>query len=509
MSMELLSSILLFLGLAAVLGVLKIGYNVIYNLWLSPLAQFPGPKLWAISAIPSQLSIVRGTIHFDITALHERYGPVVRIRPNELAFNTAQGFKDIYGFRPGGCFPKDRSRYMTPINGADHLVSAIDDGVHARHRKLLSYAFSNRALREQENVIRGFTDTMITKVRGEVHAGRPTVDMKNWLNYTTFDITGDLMFGESFNCLRDTKLHPWIAMIFDSMKALAIMGAAGQFPLLQPWLDKLIPAYLKKQEFDHFNLSAGKADRRLESGVSPRGDFMSAFIQNGFVEKQEQFYEGKKILRRDEIHSNSFILMLAGSETSATLLAGCIYFLCKSPETMQKLSDEIRSAFTSDSDITFDKAATLPYLGAVLEEAMRCYPPVAAFLARVVPPGGASVDGYFIPEKTIVACHHYASYHSSSNFSCPNDFIPERWLGDPRFESDKRDAMQAFSLGPRNCIGKNMAYAEMRMILCKLLYHFDMELTPETTDWTNQKVYFLWAKKPLMVTMKDRLSSDY
>lgn len=58
-------------------------------------------------------------------------------------------------------------------------------------------------------------------------------------------------------------------------------------------------------------------------------------------------------------------------------------------------------------------------------------------------------------EQTVVACHHYASYHSSSNFAWPDSFIPERWLGnDPRFTNDKKDVLQPFSLGPRNCLGK-------------------------------------------------------
>lgn len=144
---------------------------------------------------------------------------------------------------------------------------------------------------------------------------------------------------------------------------------------------------------------------------------------------------------------------------------------------MQQLSEEIHSCFTGDNDITIQSAAKLPYLSAVIEESLRLYPPVAAGLRRVVPEGGAVIDGHFVPEnvscrllksvvlldtnekltrkKTLVACHHYASFHSSSNFAYPNDFIPERWLGtDPRFDDDKRNVLQPFSLGPRNCPGK-------------------------------------------------------
>jgi hypothetical protein len=123
--------------------------SLLRNLVRSPLTRFPGPPHWALSRIPSQLSVLCGRTHLDVTALHARYGPVVRIGPNELAFNTLDAFCDIYGVWSGyGSFVKDRSHYVLPLNGVDHLVSAVDDGVHARQRKLLACAFAERVLRE-------------------------------------------------------------------------------------------------------------------------------------------------------------------------------------------------------------------------------------------------------------------------------------------------------------------------------------------------------------------------
>ncbi|KAL1863707.1 hypothetical protein Plec18170_000545 [Paecilomyces lecythidis] len=172
---------------------------------------------------------------------------------------------------------------------------------------------------------------------------------------------------------------------------------------------------------------------------------------------------------------------------------------------MDHLVNEIRGTFTADSDINFSKTPALSYLAAVIEETLRMYPPVVTGLARVPPAGGETVHGDFVPEGTTVSCHHYASYRSLSNFVLPNEFIPERWLGtDPRFDSDKKDALQPFSLGPQNCLGKSLAYAEIRLILCKLLFHFDIELCPESVNWINQEVYFLWDKPALMVNLTDR-----
>lgn len=97
----------------------------------------------------------------------------------------------------------------------------------------------------------------------------------------------------------------------------------------------------------------------------------------------------------------------------------------------------------------------------------------------------------------------YGSYHLESNFHRPNEFHPQRWMGDVQFAEDERAVFQPFSVGPRNCIGRNLAYAEMRLILAKILFSFDMELDEGMTgQWMDQKVYGLWEKKPLWVRLK-------
>lgn len=270
------------------------------------MRHFPGPKLWAISRIPSNLSVIRGHNHLDILALHKEYGPILRLGPNELAFNTAEAFRDIYGARPGGCFPKNRSHYIAPANGVDHLVCAVDHATHARHKRLLAHAFSEKALRDQEGLITGYVDTLITKLRSQIRQGISNVDIKSWMNFTTFDITGDLMFGESFDCLKDSQLHPWIKLIFSSMKALAYIGVVNQFPMLKGLLDLFLPQEVKRVGREHFDLSAQKVDRRLESNMA-RPDFMSAILQHGLSEEKGQYRESERIMTRAEIHSNGFM----------------------------------------------------------------------------------------------------------------------------------------------------------------------------------------------------------
>jgi len=93
-----------------------------------------------------------------------------------------------------------------------------------------------------------------------------------------------------------------------------------------------------------------------------------------------------------------------------------------------------------------------------------------------------------------------ATYRNPANFHAPYSFIPERWFSDSdgEFGNDRKLAFQPFSYGPRNCLGKNMAYHEVRLILAKVLWNFDLTLSPESDGWTDQKTYILWEKKPLM-----------
>ena len=148
------------------------------------------------------------------------------------------------------------------------------------------------------------------------------------------------------------------------------------------------------------------------------------------------------------------VLIVGGSETTATLLCAVTFYLLRNPHILTKLNQEVRSTFKSDSDINTDSVQSLDYMLAVLNETLRIHPPVAAGLPRDVPQGGASVAGYYVPEGTVVGIHHWATYHYSANFKKPFEFHPERYQGDPEFASDKLDVVQPFHLGTRNCIGK-------------------------------------------------------
>lgn len=123
------------------------------------------------------------------------------------------------------------------------------------------------------------------------------------------------------------------------------------------------------------------------------------------------------------------------------------------PYVQEKLVTELRSTFASRREVNMAALSNLPYLNAVLEECLRIYPPSAFNQARVVPAEGAVVCGRFVPPGIAVGVATWAASKSKRNWSEPDKFKPERWLGDS-LPGDDRRSMQPFILGPRNCLGK-------------------------------------------------------
>ncbi|KAH6622416.1 cytochrome P450 CYP4/CYP19/CYP26 subfamilies protein, partial [Boeremia exigua] len=122
-------------------------------------------------------------------------------------------------------------------------------------------------------------------------------------------------------------------------------------------------------------------------------------------------------------------------------------------------------------------------------------------LPRVVPQGGCTVDGHFLPAETVVSTSSFAASMSSANFKEPWKFNPERWMGEN--PTDDLDASQPFSYGTRSCMGRSLGWMELQTIVAKIIYRYDMESVDDTVDWhRDSRMHTLWEKPPLMVRLK-------
>lgn len=364
----------------------------IYRLTLDPLAKFPGPKVNAISPIPGIRSLLRGRIAFDNKLLHDIYGPVVRVSPNELHFNSVQAWDDIYGHRPGHPnFHKDPIHVgsVEPVVGVTTLTMA-DDANHARQRRALAHSFSQKALVEQEDIIQDYVGKLI-KHLGRMGEKGKDFNMVNWLNFTTFDIIGDLAFGEPFGCLESGEFHFWVSLIFETVKAGAIEQATRRFAtagsVFQNFLLKCIPEEIRQRRKNHLKFSTEKVMRRLANEKAEHKDFI------WYILRQREKFD----LNQDEIIVNSALFIVAGSETTANALSGMLARLVYNPDKYEILVKEIRDTFKSEEDIRYERLSECVYLNAVIEEGLRIHPPVPTGLLRTVPKSGDTVDGFWVP----------------------------------------------------------------------------------------------------------------
>lgn len=168
-------------------------FEAFYNLYLHPLSNFPGPRLWIALPFLKNIASVRGLADVKLREFHLAFGEVVRFTPNELSFITADAWKDIYG-HGGQQKPKYNFRHASV--SANIINSSNEE--HTRYRKALAHAFSEKALRDQEPYIGVYVDQLISQLKGFA-VSQEKVDMVKWYNLTTFDLIGDLAFGEPFD----------------------------------------------------------------------------------------------------------------------------------------------------------------------------------------------------------------------------------------------------------------------------------------------------------------------
>ncbi|KAK7721711.1 hypothetical protein SLS57_005059 [Botryosphaeria dothidea] len=385
-------------------------------------------------------------------------------------------------------FPKSWHFYNPVPAAAQNDIVSAPRGEHALLRRALSHGFSDKSMRLQEPLIARYIDLLVARLRERAAPDRP-LNIMAWYNYTTFDVIGDLAFGEAFGCLEKSDYHPWVKAIFYLAKGGVVMQTASFFPGLTALILKCIPESIKKSREEHYALTLAKLERRMALGKE-RPDLIE-----GLLMKKDEWN-----LSMNKLEANASALIIAGSETTATLLSGVTYLLLKNPHALAKLTEEVRGAFKSEDEINISSVGHLKYMLACLDEALRLYPPTPQGLPRVVSKGGANIVGHYVPEDTTVAIHMWATYHDENNFTKPFEYHPERHLGDPRFAADKLEVFQPFHFGPRACLGRNLAYAEMRTILARVIYNFDMKLAEDSQDWMEkQKIFLLWEKGPLNV----------
>jgi cytochrome P450 len=207
---------------------------------------------------------MRGTLPFDMLEIHKRYGNIVRIAPDELAFSHPDAWQDIMGHKKGQFEFSKANWFYRPIE--DHASTVVNENKeqHGRLRRQMAHGFSEKAMREQEPLIRGYVDKLLDRLHEFCSSGSPVI-LSDWYNYTTFDIIGDLAFGEPFGCLQGSNLDGWIQGIFEAGRIGIILQTLSFFPLVKRVLMGMAPASMKEAHAKHQRLTQQKMERRMEN----------------------------------------------------------------------------------------------------------------------------------------------------------------------------------------------------------------------------------------------------
>lgn len=362
----------------------------IYNVYFHPLSKFPGPILATATSIPFAYRVFNGCGVDWLQYLHERYGKVVRVRPNELSYANPAAWHDIFSSRP--LLSRPFFRVIDTPGLVPNMNEELSHTEHNRLRKILAPGFSDRALREQEHIVQKYTTLLVKRFQEAVmdtDNGSADIELHQWYQFTSFDIIGDLFLGESFHSLENSEHHPWVKAMFKGVKISMQLSAARYLSPLDHLVKFLLPKAVHRMTADHYNWSREKVELRISQG-SGREDMISYILR--------EISDKDKAVTREALDSNCAFIILAGSETVAITGASTTWFLLKNPLAFKRLQQEIRSSFNSAEEITIAATAGLPYLHAVILEALRLHPaqPLAT-PPRVVDRPDAVVCGQLIP----------------------------------------------------------------------------------------------------------------
>lgn len=219
-------------------------------------------------------------------------------------------------------------------------------------------------------------------------------------------------------------------------------------------------------------------DAEAESGnvKVPRRDFLSRF--------KEARAKDPEFITEHLVLALTVANMFAGSDTTGITMRAVFYFLLRDPSKMERLlkelSEESKAGRFSRDDglVRWEEARDLPYLNAVINEALRCHPAVGLTMERIVPGAGVTLAGHFLPRGTIVGCSAWVIHQDTQVFgSDAAEFRPERWIeATPEQRKKMNSCLFSFGAGARTCIGKNISLLELYKLVPTILRTFEVSI---------------------------------
>ncbi|KAJ4416870.1 hypothetical protein N0V82_006509 [Gnomoniopsis sp. IMI 355080] len=485
------------LWLCAVVPVLIIA-NALWNVYGHPLRHVPGPFWARASGIPSFYYTARGKRHIWLWQLFQIYGKRIRVAPDLILFCDPQAHAAIYGMRSN----VRRSTFyvgLTKNIREKTTVNTIDPAEHAVRRKMLNRYFTDGSVTAVSAFVSRHVDRwhqILLDEHDSTTEWSTSSDLGEKMDHLVFDIMGDICFGRSFN-IKEPGNNPLREVPHNIIKYLQFYYPMCRSPLLSTiiWLkprglDRLMELVTPPpvQQFNAFVFD--NVRKRLElykkQEVLPEQERRQDMFY--FLCKAQDSSTGEPAYTEDELRAEATLFIIAGSDTTTASLASVFWYLIRAPRCHRKLVDELRTTFKSAEDVVHGpQLAGCIYLRACIDEAMRLVPPGPCEPPREVLAGGLNVLDSHYPEGTIVGTAPWCDSLNVEVYGDPGVFRPERWIADEaagvtkEMVAEIRSNFHPFLTGPGSCAGKNIALAEILIIVAKTLLQFELRKTPGST----------------------------
>ncbi|KAI4095876.1 MAG: hypothetical protein LQ339_007114 [Xanthoria mediterranea] len=448
------------------------------------LRHVPGPPLARVSSLWLLYQARQGRRYLAVDAAHNKYGPLVRIQPDHVSIADPDAIPIVYAHSGGWT---KSNFYKAFVSIARNLFSTRNRAEHTRKRKVVSHTFSAKSIAQFEQYIVSNLKELVKQWHSlsdkATQAGEPYADMDalHWFNYTAFDIIGDLAFGAPFGMLprgrdlAEVRLTPnspptYAPAIEVLNRRGEVSATLGCLPGLKPYAKYLPDPFFRNGLAAVENLAGiavARVNERIqaqENGMPSRNDLLARLM--------EAKDENGENLGRAELTAEALGQLIAGSDTTSNTLCALLYYSTKTPGVMEKLQKEIDEIVPDDVEIpNFDTVKELP------NETLRVHSTASLGLPRVVPPGpGVTIRSHHFPPSTVLSVPTYTMHHAPSIWGPDaHEFKPSRWAPGTITEAQKA-AFVPFSVGPRACVGRNVAEMELAMIVGTVAKGFEFEL---------------------------------
>ncbi|KAJ1643649.1 hypothetical protein LPJ64_004601 [Coemansia asiatica] len=433
-----------------------------------PNSRIPGSSLSKITRTKLRIDSLFGRGGQVSIDDYYRYGDIYTTGPNSVVICNPSDCRSVLGTHR---FAKTSSYKAFALVEENIFTTRSPELVHTR-RKQVGPAFTHGHLNEMEPMIMEFGIHAIRQkwdqaLSQSLDGKKATVNYAEHFFLSAFDIVGALGYGQKFNALINNKAQAvdWVNDYLLLSVIKMVFGDINRFPI-NFFVRRLIES---KNDFAAFgNAATQKRRDMLASGelTEKPKDILQALLEG-------EDPDSKIKMTPLQITAENIIFLIAGTDTTSLTLSWTLHYLMLYPNTYKKAVSEVRSKFRRNHTISYAEAkANLPYIEACIYESMRIQPVSGIPLLRVVPKGGATFQGYFLPEGTKIGVNIAGVNHHQGTWNNPRKFFPERFI-----ENEKaKQNVFTFSSGVRICPGRHLAQYEMLIMLSNILKDYDFEL---------------------------------